>query len=159
MFSNICRTKIASEERVLLFVQFEDLMKKVSEALAFRGIPHLQITGTAAKKSNTLEQFQNNKNARVLLLNVIDESASGANLTNANHAIFLSPLLAVSKQAYDARETQAIGRIRRYGQTKHVHIYRFLTLDSVDEMIFMERTGMTRNDVLEECVKVANLDL
>jgi len=53
-------------------------MKKVSEALDFRGIPHLQIAGSAAKKSNTLEQFQNNKEARVLLLNVIDESASGA---------------------------------------------------------------------------------
>lgn len=61
-----------------MFVQFEDLMKKVSEALDFRGIDHLQIAGSAAKKSNTLEQFQNNQKARVLLLNVIDESASGA---------------------------------------------------------------------------------
>ena len=71
-------TIIPSDERVLLFVQFDDLMKKVSEALEFRGIAHLQITGSASKKSNTLEQFQNNKQARVLLLNVIDESASGA---------------------------------------------------------------------------------
>jgi SNF2 family DNA or RNA helicase len=63
---------------VLLFVQFDDLMKKVSEALNFRGIEHLQITGSAVKKSNTLEQFQNNQKARVLLLNVVDESASGA---------------------------------------------------------------------------------
>jgi hypothetical protein len=55
-------------------------MKKVSEALEFRGIEHLQITGSASKKSNTLEQFQNNQKARVLLLNVIDESASGAYL-------------------------------------------------------------------------------
>jgi hypothetical protein len=80
-------------------------------------------------------------------------------LTNANHAIFLSPLLAVSKQAYDARETQAIGRVRRYGQTKHVHIYRFLTMDSVDETIYKERTGLGRDQVIEECIKVADLDL
>jgi SNF2 family DNA or RNA helicase len=59
-------------------VQFDDLMKKVSEALEFRGIAHFQITGSATKKSNTLERFQNNEHARVLLLNVIDESASGA---------------------------------------------------------------------------------
>jgi len=65
---------------VLLFVQFDDLMKKVSEALEFRGIDHLQITGSASKKSNALEKFQNNAHARVLLLNVIDESASGAYL-------------------------------------------------------------------------------
>jgi hypothetical protein len=81
------------------------------------------------------------------------------NLTNANHAIFLSPLLAVSKQAYDARETQAIGRVRRYGQVKLVHIYRFLTMDSVDETIFKERTGLGRDETIEGCLKVADLDL
>jgi hypothetical protein len=81
------------------------------------------------------------------------------NLTNANHVIFLSPLLAASKQAYDAKETQAIGRVRRYGQTKHVHIYRFLTVDSVDETIYKERTGLGRADAIEGCVKVGELDL
>lgn len=81
------------------------------------------------------------------------------NLTNANHAIFLSPLLAVSKQAYDARETQAIGRVRRYGQTRHVHIYRFLTMDSVDETLYKERTGLGRDDLIEGLVKVSDLEL
>jgi hypothetical protein len=81
-----------------------------------------------------------------------------SNLTNANHAIFLSPLLAVSKQAYDARETQAIGRVRRYGQVRHVHIYRFLTMDSVDETIYKDRTGLGRDDI-EGCIKVTDLEL
>jgi hypothetical protein len=84
---------------------------------------------------------------------------TSSNLTNANHAIFLSPLLAVSKQAYDARETQAIGRVRRYGQVKHVHIYRFLTMDSVDETLYKERTGLARDESIEGCVKVAALEL
>jgi SNF2 family DNA or RNA helicase len=82
-----------------------------------------------------------------------------SNLTNANHAIFLSPLLAVSKQAYDARETQAIGRVRRYGQTKHVHIYRFLTMDSVDETIYKERNGLGRDELIEGLAKLDDLAL
>lgn len=86
-------------------------------------------------------------------------SLTDSNLTNANHAIFLSPLLAVSKQAYDARETQAIGRVRRYGQVKHVHIYRFLTMDSVDETIYKERSGLGRDEVIDGCSKVADLEL
>lgn len=65
----------------------------------------------------------------------------------------------MSKQAYDARETQAIGRVRRYGQVKHVHIYRFLTMDSVDETIYKERAGLGRDEVIEGCIKVADLDL
>jgi SNF2 family DNA or RNA helicase len=88
-----------------------------------------------------LEQFQNADvdTARVLLLNVTDESASGANLTSANHVIFLSPLLTETQEIYDANETQAIGRVKRFGQRKHVHIYRFMTTGTVDEEIYTQR--------------------
>ena len=43
---------------------------------------------------------------RVLLLNLADESASGANLTLCNHAIFVHPMLADSQEHYTACETQ-----------------------------------------------------
>ena len=43
---------------------------------------------------------------QVLLLTMDDESSSGVNLTTANHAIFVHPLLAVAQQQYDAYETQ-----------------------------------------------------
>ena len=91
-------------------------------------------------KSKNLEKFQNDSKERVLLLNVMDESASGANLTSANHAIFLSPLLAPTQEIYDACETQAIGRLRRYGQLKHVNIWRFLSTNTIDVEIFEQRT-------------------
>ncbi|KAG8694079.1 hypothetical protein FRC08_008724 [Ceratobasidium sp. 394] len=74
----------------------------------------------------------------------MDESASGANLTTANHAIFLSPLLTTSPHIYDACETQAIGRVRRYGQTKLVHVWRFLTVDSIDTEIYEDRVVRRR---------------
>lgn len=35
--------------------------------------------------------------------------------------------------------TQAIGRCRRYGQTKHVHIYHLLAKLTIDVNIFQER--------------------
>src|SRR3954447_20620718 len=104
-------------------------MRKVSEALSENGIPHDQIQGTAKAKSAILEKFQDVKSAsstKVLLLSLADESASGANLTTANHAIFISPLLTDTQQKYNAYETQAIGRVRRYGQLKKVHIWRFI---------------------------------
>lgn len=116
-------------------------MKKVTEAFGHHKIQFLEIRGTAAQKSKNLEKFQNESKERVLLLNVMDESASGANLTSANHAIFLSPLLAPSQEIYNACETQAIGRLVRFGQTKHVHIYRFLTKNTIDEEIYLQRKG------------------
>ena len=134
------RKTIPKNERVLIFVQFPDLTAKVAEALQANGIAFLEIKGSASMKSKNLEKFQNDSKERVLLLNVMDESASGANLTSANHAIFLSPLLAPTQEIYDACETQAIGRLRRYGQVKHVNIWRFFSMNTIDVEIYEQRT-------------------
>ena len=74
----------------------------------------------------TLDDFQKNNTTRVLLLNLKDERAAGANLTMANHCIFLHPMLAASRQDYVSCETQAIGRIKRYGQMRTVNIWRLI---------------------------------
>jgi len=70
-----------------------------------------------------------------------------SNLTNSNHAIFLSPLLTSSQYEYNACETQAIGRVRRYGQMNTVHIWRFLTMNSIDVEIWEERSGRKVGEV------------
>ncbi|KAI9007348.1 hypothetical protein BC832DRAFT_530709, partial [Gaertneriomyces semiglobifer] len=136
-------------ERTLVFVQFPDLMEKVAEALTDARIPFLQVKGTAHQKSKSLSTFQNGQgknSVKVLLLNVMDESASGANLTVANNVIFLSPLLADTPQIYTACETQAIGRVRRYGQEKLVKIWRLLTTDTIDTKIYEDRHGRLNID-------------
>ncbi|KAJ3734990.1 hypothetical protein DFJ43DRAFT_63932 [Lentinula guzmanii] len=138
---NLIKKQISKDDRILVFVQFPDLMKKVTDAFEHHKIPFLEIRGSASQKSKNLEKFQNESKERVLLLNVMDESASGANLTSASHAIFLSPLLAPSQEIYDACETQAIGRLVRYGQTKHVYVHRFLTKNTIDEEIYSQRRG------------------
>ncbi|KAF8216612.1 hypothetical protein K438DRAFT_1658017 [Mycena galopus ATCC 62051] len=130
---------VPKDERVLIFVQFPDLMKKVAEALKDNGVKFLEIKGSASAKSKALESFQQDSKERVLLLNLMDESASGANLTSANHAIFLSPLLAPSQEIYEACMTQAVGRLVRYGQVKHVNIWRFVTKDTIDEEVYAAR--------------------
>jgi hypothetical protein len=38
--------------------------------------------------------------------------------------------------------TQAIGRARRYGQDKHVHIYEFVTSKTIDVDILEKRKGV-----------------
>ncbi|KAJ3211992.1 hypothetical protein HDU67_004137 [Dinochytrium kinnereticum] len=147
-------------EKALVFVQFTDLMEKVAEALEGEGIGYLQIRGTTHQKSSALQAFQQQdgvagragigKGAKsvgtgkgghnVLLLHVMDESAAGANLTVANHVVFVGPLLAPSQEVYTAAETQAIGRARRYGQTRRVFIHRLITTRTIDEQIHEKRT-------------------
>jgi hypothetical protein len=76
-------------------------------------------------------------------LNSDDESAAGANLTNANHVIFFSPLLKRSQYEYEAQMAQAIGRVRRPGQDKDVCVYRFVSLDTIDVDILEHREHRT----------------
>ncbi|KAL7269920.1 hypothetical protein RUND412_007381 [Rhizina undulata] len=155
----LIKDHIPAGEKVLLFVQFVDLMEKVARVLEEFGVKHIQINGSAAAKSKALDQFQQasaKDPCKVLLLNVMDESASGANLTNANHAIFISPLLTVNDYEYRSCETQAIGRIRRYGQSKTVHVWRFLTENSIDIEIYEQRSGKSF-ETLEKW-KVESLD-
>ncbi|PPQ98930.1 hypothetical protein CVT24_003557 [Panaeolus cyanescens] len=148
---NLIKKEIPKTERVLVFVQFPDLMKKVTEALTENKIKFLEIKGSASVKSKNLEQFQNGSEERVLLLNVMDESASGANLTSANHAIFLSPLLTPSPEIFKACETQAVGRLVRYGQTNHVKVWRFMTADTIDGDIYEQRKAvLTQPGPLEQ---------
>jgi hypothetical protein len=67
-----------------------------------------------------------------------------SNLTVANHVIFLQPYYTSgenAQQTYKAAMTQAIGRARRYGQTKEVHVYHFLTVNTIDIDYFEARNN------------------
>ena len=132
---------IPSRERILVFTQWDDLAAKVGQALDAGGIKYETVTGSVKQRANTLDRFQQSdaKSARVLLLKMADASAAGSNLTTANHAIFLGPLFTNSLYTYRATETQAIGRVRRYGQLKKVHVHRLLACDTIDMRIFTER--------------------
>lgn len=127
---------IVKEDRVLVFCQFDDLKEKVLEALNDAGLHTVSLSGSVTKQIETVNIFQKDdpdpKDPRVLLLKMDDEQSAGLNLTNLNHAVFVHPLLAYSQPEYDAYETQAIGRIRRYGQQKTVFVHRYYATQTID---------------------------
>jgi SNF2 family DNA or RNA helicase len=137
------KNMIDAGDRVIVFVQFKDLKAKVAEALTSRGIGVVQVKGTVASQIKALDIMQEEvikkTDPRCLLLTMDDESSSGINLTTCNHAVFVHPLLASSQQLYEAYETQAIGRIKRYGQKKTVFVHRFICTDTIDTEIWEKR--------------------
>eukprot|EP00026_Physarum_polycephalum_P000576 Phypoly_transcript_00577.p1 GENE.Phypoly_transcript_00577~~Phypoly_transcript_00577.p1 ORF type:complete len:1459 (+),score=393.26 Phypoly_transcript_00577:191-4378(+) len=137
----IIKKHTKKNEYVTVFVQFEDLMVKVHEALAAAGIEAETLRGSSFQRTKTLSKFQDEgeKCPKVLLLLINDKSSSGANLTKINHAILLHSLYTETHQEFQASETQAIGRIKRYGQQNLVHIWRMLAKDTMDTKIYDER--------------------
>jgi superfamily II DNA or RNA helicase len=67
-----------------------------------------------------------------------------SNLTVANHVFFLSPYLTkglTAQQEFDSTMTQAIGRARRFGQDKTVHVYHFIASKTIDVDIIEKRSS------------------
>ncbi|CAG8396624.1 unnamed protein product [Penicillium salamii] len=139
--------KIPEDERALIFVQIGHLMPLVSGSLTTAGIDHRLVTPTTFRVVG--EFIEGTKPAaaggattprpKALVLNLGGAAAAGLNLQCANHVIFFSPFLAETEDDWNAGMTQAIGRARRYGQLRVVHIYHLLARNTVEVNIFQQR--------------------
>lgn len=128
------------QAKVILFVQWEDLKKKVAGALAEFGVAHTVLQGSIWARQRAIEQFQLGEvsdGGRLLLLSLQD-SASGTNLTAASHVVLFHPVIASSHEASVACEMQAIGRALRAGQERTVKIWRFVVVGTVEQRVTEE---------------------
>lgn len=71
--------QLDKDDRVLVFVQFGDLLDKIFDALEYRKIGVARVKGTAHNQMKVMTNFQEevDPNIRVLLLHATDSSASG----------------------------------------------------------------------------------
>eukprot|EP00747_Dinoflagellata_sp_TGD_P094911 gnl/TRDRNA2_/TRDRNA2_166282_c6_seq2.p1 gnl/TRDRNA2_/TRDRNA2_166282_c6~~gnl/TRDRNA2_/TRDRNA2_166282_c6_seq2.p1 ORF type:complete len:281 (+),score=41.67 gnl/TRDRNA2_/TRDRNA2_166282_c6_seq2:428-1270(+) len=121
-----------AEGKVILWVQWDSLAKKIMAALASSGVSCLTLTGGLADRQRALADFEDNRNDYVLLL-ALENDDSGLNLVCANHVLFVHPVCLDEREAALACERQAIGRCLRFGQEREVHVYRFATQDTIEE--------------------------
>ena len=140
-----------SGDQAIVFVQFQDQLDQVKKALKASRIS-ATVVQDAALAATQIKQFRESAGTKnqttAIVLNASSETAAGSNIQNANHVIFLSPLLRDSQYEYSATMAQAIGRARRHGQQKMIHIYRILALHTIDVDILEHREE--RTDALVE---------
>jgi len=127
--------------KIICFVQWEDLKRKIGLALEEFGVDHLSLQGSVWARRAALTRFQyedgDGGGPRMLLLS-LEESASGTNLTAANHVIIVHPMEAATREEAVAFEMQAVGRVRRPGQRRKIHIWRFVTVGTIEQQITEE---------------------
>jgi SNF2 family DNA or RNA helicase len=126
------------ECKLICFVQWEDLKRKIGAALTEFGIEHLTLEGSVWKRRAALMRFQYEAESPRMLLLSLEESASGTNLTAANHVLIVHPMEAATRDEAVAFEMQAVGRVRRPGQQRKIHIWRFVTVDTIEQIITEE---------------------
>ncbi|KAJ5146489.1 C-5 cytosine methyltransferase [Penicillium bovifimosum] len=138
------------DELVIVFIQAPTLVLVTSDALRNAGIEHRKVTKTTGMKGIT-DFTEGSKPKRgssevlprpkALLLELGSSMAAGLNLQCANHVIFLSPLIAATQRDYNSGMTQAIGRARRYGQTRTVYVYHLLVKYTYDVNVYQSAHG------------------
>lgn len=131
----------AKGEKAILFVQYTEQLAQARTALEDSDI-EATIVSQQQTAGQQIADFRSNSDT-VIVLNASDETAAGSNLQAANHVLFLSPLLRDNQYGYDSTMAQAIGRVRRHGQEKRIHVYRICALHTIDVDILQHREQRT----------------
>ncbi|KAK4574111.1 hypothetical protein LTR86_001872 [Recurvomyces mirabilis] len=131
----------AQHDQAIMFVQYSEQLLEAEKALRDRGVPAF-VVKSGESAASQIRDFTGRKRT-VLVLNASDETSVGLNLQNANHVIFLSPLLRDSQYGYDSTKAQTIGRVRRHGQTKAINVYTIFAPHTIDVDILEHREKRT----------------
>lgn len=137
---SIIRTLVAlPSSRIIIFSQWDDMLLLIGKTLSENGIENCFVKGNVWSRNKAISKFKAGKNTegddnKVIMLS-LKNAASGTNLTEATHILFIEPISAPSEECR-AIEGQAIGRACRVGQKNKVNVMRILIQDSIEEEIY-----------------------
>ena len=122
--------KESPDNRIILFTQWEKMMKLIGNVLTNNNIKFVTIQGNAHVMANNIRRFKVDKEIRIILLSS-GSCSSGSNLTEATHIVLLDTING-TKDSAKAIETQAIGRANRIGQNKSVNVHRIIMENTIE---------------------------
>ena len=119
---------VAEGHKILIFSSFVKHLKIVAKHLDSSELPYEMLTGCTTNRKEVVDHFQNDPTVKIFLIS-IKAGGVGLNLTAADYIFILDPWW------NPAVENQAVSRAHRIGQDKNIFVYRFITLDTVEEKI------------------------
>jgi len=122
----------AEGHRALVFSQFTSFLSRVRDRLAAEDIGATYLDGSTRDRGAVIEEFRSG-GAPVFLIS-LKAGGVGLTLTEADYVFVLDPWW------NPAAEAQAVDRAHRIGQTAHVHVYRMVAADTIEEKV-MELKG------------------
>lgn len=113
--------------RSLVFSTFTTFLRRVRDRLTEAGVPTVYLDGTTRDREAVIEAFRAGV-APVFLIS-LKAGGTGLTLTEADYVFLLDPWW------NPAAEAQAVDRAHRIGQDKHVHVYRLVATDTIEEKV------------------------
>jgi len=137
---SIVRTLVANDEnRIIIFSQWDKMLNLIGKTLSENGVSNSFIKGNVWSRNSAISKFKlgkdsNGEDNKVIMLS-LSNSASGTNLTEATHIIFVEPINSKNDEVR-AIEAQAIGRACRLGQKNKIKVLRILTHNTIEQDIY-----------------------
>jgi 5S rRNA maturation endonuclease (ribonuclease M5) len=133
------------KEKVIIFVPYEQQVSQVRKSLAHYAITYRDTLLDSDKGKGKgkgkdkdvgaiIHEFQT-QDITALIQVVTGVEASGSNLVQANHVIFLSPLFCQDQEKWEMSRKQAVGRCFRHGQQKDVNVYHLVSEHTIESDI------------------------
>jgi len=118
---------VAEGHRTLIFSQFTQYLGKARDRLDAAGISYSYLDGKTRNRAKAISDFKDGDTSVFLIS--LKAGGFGLNLTEADYVILLDPWW------NPATEAQAVDRVHRIGQTKHVMVYRLVSKDTIEEKV------------------------
>ena len=125
---------IDDDDKVIVFTEWNNLSDIIQECLTINKVKYCRYVNP-----QSVETFKTS-DAKVFLIN-IKAGSVGLNLQIANHCIFMSPYW------NDAIIQQAIGRIKRIGQTKDIFIHNIYSYNTIEMWV---------NNIIKSKINISN---
>ena len=115
--------------KIVLFSEWRTMLDRIESRLDLIGCEYVRLDGQVPQKKRAaiVSQFQNNPECRVILMT--NAGSTGLNLQSANTVIN------VDLPWNPAVLEQRIARAHRMGQKNPVHVYKLVTVDTIEERL------------------------
>lgn len=137
---SVIRTLVTDDNnRIIIFSQWDRMLNLIGKTLSENGVANSFVKGNVWSRNSAISKFKLGKDSsgndnKVIMLSLTN-SASGTNLTEASHIIFVEPINSRHEEV-KAIEAQAIGRACRLGQKNKIKVIRILTRNTIEENIY-----------------------
>jgi superfamily II DNA or RNA helicase len=121
-------TQVTAEgHKALVFSQFTRYLARVRARLDAAGIEHAYLDGRTRKRDEAIARFTDG-DVPVFVIS-LKAGGFGLNLTEADYCFVLDPWW------NPATEVQAVDRAHRIGQQRTVMVYRYVSVDTIEEKV------------------------
>lgn len=134
----------SGEHKILVFSSFVGMLDLVRAELQQRKIGYSYLTGQTTKREAEVKRFMEQADIRVFLIS-LKAGGTGLNLTEADYVYLIDPWW------NPAAEQQAIDRVYRIGQQKHVVAVRLICPDTIEDKIMQLQQRKQR--LVEDLIK------